>query len=176
MNDGTTPRDRVDDHVQRWQPVLPGLDPDIEGAVTRMQKLVKHLRRVREHSLVAFDLQKHEYDTLHALAGRQGVAAPSELVRDLAIAPASVTGRLEALERRGLIVRTHSRADRRRVDVALTDAGWQAWREAISAVGVEEHRLLEVLDPAERRTLSDLLRRVTVAAEQDEGDWGRLGW
>jgi DNA-binding MarR family transcriptional regulator len=160
-------QDRIDAHVERWLPVLPELDPDIEGAVTRIQHLTKHLRRFREHWLAGFDLQKHEYDTLHALAGRHGAARPSELVADLAIAPASVTGRLEALERRGLIVRTPSTADRRRVDVELTEAGWQAWREAIDGVGREEHRLLHALTPQERRQLSDLLRRVMLVAERD---------
>ncbi|MGC0312558.1 MarR family winged helix-turn-helix transcriptional regulator [Kitasatospora acidiphila] len=161
-------RDRVDAHVDRWLPVLPDLDRDIEGAVTRMQHLAKHLRRFREHWLVGFDLQKHEYDTLHALAGRRGEARPSELADDLAIAPASVTGRLETLERRGLIVRTQSTADRRRVDVELTEAGWQAWREAIGGVGREEHRLLGALTPQERRQLSDLLRRVMLVAEEPD--------
>ncbi|MGF1429812.1 MarR family winged helix-turn-helix transcriptional regulator [Kitasatospora sp. LaBMicrA B282] len=160
------PRDSVDRHVERWLPVLPDLDPDVEGAITRMQTLTRHLKRLRERSLVDFDLQKHEYDTLHALAGRKGAATPSELVQDLDLAPASVTGRLEALERRGYLRRTPSLADRRRVDVQLTDAGWQAWREAIGAVGTEEHRLLAALTPDERRQLSDLLRRAVLRIDQ----------
>ncbi|MCC9310830.1 MarR family transcriptional regulator [Kitasatospora sp. RB6PN24] len=165
-------RDRVDAHVDRWLPVLPELDRDVEGAVTRMQFLTKHLRRFKEQWLVDFDLQQHEYDTLHALAGRRGAARPGELADDLAIAPASVTGRLETLERRGLIVRTQSTGDRRRVDVELTEAGWQAWREAIGGVGREEHRLLGALAPQERRQLSDLLRRVMLAAEEREQPGG----
>jgi DNA-binding MarR family transcriptional regulator len=166
MEPSTQPRDSTDRHVERWLPVLPELDPDIEGAVTRMLVVMKHLRRVRERSLVEVDLQKHEYDTLHALAGRSGAATPSELVLDLRMAPASITGRLEALERRGFIVRTPSRIDRRRVDVELTESGWAAWREALDVVGDEERRLLEALEPAERRQLSDLLRRVALRIEE----------
>src|SRR6478735_3278226 len=116
-------RDWTDGHVERWKPVLPGLDPDVEGAVTRMKKLSVHLRRVREQSLVDFDLDRQEFDTLHKLAGRGGKAAPSELAADLDLAPASVTGRLDALERRGFVRRTPSTTDRRRVDVELTDTG-----------------------------------------------------
>lgn len=163
---GDTARDRVDEHVARWTPVLPDLDPDIEGAVTRMGYLVRHLKQVREESLVALGLHWHEYDTLHALAGRHGTAAPSQLAADLGMPPNSITGRLDALERRGFVRRTPSPADRRRVIVELTDAGRAAWRDALAGVGREEQRLLGVLDPDERRTLSDLLRRVMLRAER----------
>ncbi|GAB7186933.1 MarR family winged helix-turn-helix transcriptional regulator [Kitasatospora sp. Ki12] len=164
----TPPRDWTDGHVERWQPVLPDLDPDIEAAVTRMSKLTRHFRRVREQGVADYGLQKHEFDTLHELAGRGGHAAPSDLRADLNLAPASVTGRLEALERRGFIVRTPSTADRRKVDIVLTDAGRAAWQQALDVVGREEHRLLGVLSEDERRTLSDLLRKVMLAQEAAE--------
>jgi DNA-binding MarR family transcriptional regulator len=162
---GSQVRDWTDGHVERWLPVLPGLDPDIEGAVTRAKALTDHLRRVRERSLVDFGLPKHEHDTLHTLAGRGGHAAPSELAADLKMAPASITGRLDGLEKRGYVRRTHSAADRRRVNVELTEEGRAAWLGALDVVGHEEYRLLGALSAAERRTLSDLLRRVMVVAE-----------
>ena len=159
-------RDSADDQYDRWLPVLPGLDRDMEGAVTRMYLLTRHLGRVKERALARFDLQRHEYETLHALAGRGGGATPSELAADLKMAPASVTGRLEGLEHRGYLVRTPSTADRRRVDVVLTDAGRAAWHAAIDVVGDEERHLLAALDPAERKTLADLLRRITARVER----------
>ncbi|SCF20336.1 MarR family winged helix-turn-helix transcriptional regulator [Micromonospora mirobrigensis] len=161
-------RDRTDAHVARWLPVLPELDPDVEGAVVRMLYLTRHLRAVKERVLADHDLPAHEYDTLHTLAGRGGRAAPSELADDLRMAPASVTARVDALLRRGYVRRIPSTVDRRRVDVELTDAGWAAWHAAMEVQGDEEHRLLEVLDPAERRQLADLLRRVMLVAERPD--------
>ncbi|MFJ9827460.1 MarR family winged helix-turn-helix transcriptional regulator [Streptomyces sp. NPDC101160] len=161
-----TPQDWTDGHVARWQPVLPDLDPLVEGAVTRMKKLSVHLRRVREQSLVDFDLERHEFDTLHKLAGRGGSAAPSDLAQDLDLAPASVSGRLDALEKRGFIRRTPSTTDRRRVIVELTASGRETWLGAMDVLGHEEYRLLGVLTPEERATLNDLLRRVMLAAEE----------
>ncbi|MFE1232091.1 MarR family winged helix-turn-helix transcriptional regulator [Streptomyces sp. NPDC059442] len=166
---GPTQRDWTDEHVDRWQPVLPDLDPVVEGAVTRMKKLSVHLRRVREQSLVDFDLERHEFDTLHKLAGRGGSAAPSELAQDLDLAPASVTGRLDALEKRGLVRRTQSTTDRRRVVVELTDTGRQTWRGAMDVLGHEEYRLLGVLDEGERTLLNDMLRRIMLVAEEPGG-------
>ncbi|MDR2983219.1 MAG: hypothetical protein LBV34_00100, partial [Nocardiopsaceae bacterium] len=77
--------DSTDDHVARWLPVLPDLDPDIEGTVTRAMLLTRHLLRTKERSLVASGLDRHEYDTLHNLAGRGGRATPSELAADLGL-------------------------------------------------------------------------------------------
>ncbi|MBO1420181.1 MarR family winged helix-turn-helix transcriptional regulator, partial [Streptomyces sp. FH025] len=137
----------------------------IEGAVTRMSRLTRHLGRVREQGVADYGLHRHEFDTLHVLAGRGGHAAPSDLRADLNLAPASVTGRLETLERRGFIVRTPSAEDRRKVDIVLTEAGRAAWHAALAVVGREERRLLGVLTQDERRTLSDLLRKVMLLQE-----------
>ncbi|WP_405660315.1 MarR family winged helix-turn-helix transcriptional regulator [Streptomyces sp. RK9] len=164
------PQDWTDGHVAQWLPVLPDLNPDIEGAVTRIKRLTVHLRRVREQSLVDFDLERHEFDTLHKLSGRGGRATPSELAADLDLAPASVTGRLDGLERRGLLRRTPSKKDRRRVDVELTESGRAVWLGAMDVLGHEEYRLLGVLSAEERAQLSDMLRRIMVVAER--GDAG----
>ncbi|WP_245238883.1 MarR family transcriptional regulator [Streptomyces sp. MZ04] len=149
--------------------MLPGLDPDIEGAVTRMKKLTVYLRRIREQSLIDFDLERPEFDTLHKLAGRGGRASPSELAADLDLAPASVTGRLDGLESRGLIRRTPSKKDRRRVDVELTKSGRLIWLGAMDVLGHEEYRLLGVLSKDERAQFSDMLRRIMLVAEEGGG-------
>jgi DNA-binding MarR family transcriptional regulator len=157
--------DSVDEHLERWLPLLPHLDPDIEGAVTRMSFLKQHLHKVKEQALAEYQLQEFEYSTLQALAGRKGRAAPSELVADLRMSPAAMTGRLDTLEQRGFVRRRQSAVDRRRVDVELTDAGYDAWRAAMAVVRREEERMMDALSPQERRQLSDLLRRLLMIAE-----------
>ncbi|WP_433330636.1 MarR family winged helix-turn-helix transcriptional regulator [Spirillospora sp. CA-294931] len=163
-------RDRADEHVERWLPVLPTLDPVIEGVVMRAKLLTDHLRHARERSLVDFDLQRHEFETLLALAGRRGTAAPSQLASDLGMAPNSITGRLDSLAERGFVRRTPSPVDRRRVDVELTDQGRAVWLGTMDVLGHEEYRLLSVLSVEERKLLSDLLRRVMIRAELGDED------
>src|SRR5262245_36297793 len=158
-------RDSVDDHLDRWLPLLPHLDPVVEAVVTRMGFLVKHLRKVKEAGLAEYELQDHEFSTLQALAARGGRAVPSELVADLKMSPAAMTGRLDALEHRGFVHRQQSTVDRRRVDVELTVSGFDAWRSAMAMVGREERRILATLTQAEREKLSALLRRLLIAAE-----------
>jgi DNA-binding MarR family transcriptional regulator len=73
------------------------------------------------------------------------------------------------LEQRGFVQRTPSAVDRRRVDVELTPAGYDAWRAAVSVVGREEERIFAALSPADRKRLADLLRRLLVLAESSPG-------
>jgi DNA-binding MarR family transcriptional regulator len=163
------PRDSVDEHLDRWLPLRPDLDPVLEAAVTRMAFLARHLHRVKERGLARHQLQESEYSTLKALAARRGRAVPSELVADLRVSPAAMTGRLDTLEQRGFVQRTPSAVDRRRVDVKLTPAGYDAWRAAVSVVGREEERIFAALSPADRKRLADLLRRLLVLAESSPG-------
>jgi DNA-binding MarR family transcriptional regulator len=164
----TTMRDSVDDHIAQWLPLLDDLDVDIEGAITRMQKLVKHLRKHKDLMLAKHDLQGIEFDTLHMLVreGEPHRTTPTRLANELGLSPAAMTGRLDALEQRGFVRRQTSATDRRKVDVELTKAGKQAWTRAIGDMGYEEHRVLGVLNSRERKQLSDLLRRATIAAEK----------
>jgi DNA-binding MarR family transcriptional regulator len=151
--------DSVDAHVTRWQAILPDLDADVEGIVKRMSLLVKHLERNKEQGLADHNLHYFEYRTLHALAGRGGKATPTQLATDLDMSPSATTNRLDALDKRGLIRRTHSTEDRRRVDIELTKPGYEAWHAALAVQDKEEHRILATLTPAERTLLADLLRR-----------------
>jgi RimJ/RimL family protein N-acetyltransferase len=63
------------------------------------------------------------------------------------MSPAAITGRLDALERRGFVRRLPAPDDRRKVIVELTPAGHRIWRAAGAEHGAEEARL-RVLDPA----------------------------
>jgi len=162
-------RDSVDRLVERWICILPDLDPVVQAAITRMQKLVKHLSRVRQSSLARFDLQPFEYDTLHTLAGLgpPHQAGPTELARATKTSSATMTARVDALAERGFVRRLPSTSDRRKVVVELTDAGYHAWRGAIDGMGDEETRLMNALTPHQRRQLADLLRPMLLLAEAD---------
>lgn len=85
--------------------------------------------------------------------------------------PPSPAG-FDALERRGFVRRRTSTADRRRVDVELTEEGRSTWTGAMEFLGDEEERLLGVLAKDERVLLNDMLRRIMVVAEHKGG----AGW
>jgi DNA-binding MarR family transcriptional regulator len=161
-------RDTVDQHLDKWMPLIPDLDRHVEGAVTRMQLLVAHLKRIKRASLAEHGLQDFEYETLHALGGRGEPyrAGPTDLAVETQTSPAAMTGRLDGLERRGFVRRLPSPDDRRKVIVEMTDAGHEIWLSAMSGTGVEETRLMGQLTRHEQKQLDDLLRRMLLATEE----------
>jgi DNA-binding MarR family transcriptional regulator len=155
--------DSADRHVARWSGIeeFP-FDEQVEAAVFRLHALVRHLRRTKERAVAEVGLQGFEYDTLHDLMVRAtpGIASPSELADDMQLSPAGMTGRLDTLERSGLIRRGTIPADRRRVVVEITRKGRKLWRQAFDLRGEAEDELLAPLSDTQRRTLNRLLKRL----------------
>jgi DNA-binding MarR family transcriptional regulator len=159
--------DSIDRHIAHWSRELADLDPDVEGAITRMQTLVALLRRRRESALRARRLKGWEYDILWRLrsTGPPYQATPTWLARALGTHPATLTSRLDRLEESGHLTRAHDPSDRRRLLVALTSKGHAAWEGTIGDQAAAEHALLAPLTGDERALLAGLLRKVVTAVE-----------
>jgi DNA-binding MarR family transcriptional regulator len=155
-------QDSVDRHVEHWKAEIPELDPLVEGIVTRMQMLLRHLKLARQAALADHGLEDYEYATLHYLGGcgPGHRATPGEIAAWQQMSPSGITGRLDALEKRGFIRRLPSAADRRKVIVELTDEGRQAWLGMFDPQTNEEARVLGALDPGEREQLDGMLHRM----------------
>lgn len=161
-------QDSVDRHVEHWKREIPDLDPLVEGVITRMQMLLRHLKQARQATLAACGLEGYEYATLHFLGGcgPDHRATPSEIAAWLQMSPSGITGRLDALEKRGFIRRLPSPGDRRKVIVELTEEGRQAWLSTFNPQTNEEAKVLAVLDPDEREQFNSMLRRMMQAIDR----------
>jgi DNA-binding MarR family transcriptional regulator len=161
-------QDSVDRHIEHWQQEIPELDPLVEGVMTRMQMLLRHLDQARQVLLAANGLEVYEYATLHFLGGcgPEHRATPSEIAAWQQMSPSGITGRLDGLEKRGFIRRLPSPADRRKVIVELTEEGRQAWLGTFDPQTNEEEKVLAALDPDEREQLDRLLRKMMRAVDQ----------
>ncbi|WP_393054794.1 MarR family winged helix-turn-helix transcriptional regulator [Streptomyces sp. LN549] len=161
--------DSIDRHIARWEQEVPGLDPRVEGAVTRMQMLVRHLQRRKEAGLARRRLKMWEYEILWRLrsAGEPYRMTPTRLAEGLDTHPATLTNRLDRLAKAGYVTREHDPADRRSLLVALTRKGHEAWSSTIGDQMATEHALLAPLSEAEREQLVVLLRKVARAAESE---------
>jgi DNA-binding MarR family transcriptional regulator len=162
-------KDFVDAHVDLWAGQLPELDRDVEGITVRLQVLTRYLERRREDVLAAYGLQLWEFKTLHMLrrGGTPYRATPGALAKQLGMSPAALTNRLDALERRGYIERSHDRDDRRKVFATLTRAGDDLWERGIGEILRVEEELVHHLPAADRTRLDDLLRRLVLVTEKD---------
>jgi DNA-binding MarR family transcriptional regulator len=155
-------QDSVDRHIDHWQREIPDLDPLVEGVITRMQMLLQHLKQTRNAQLAEHGLEGYEYATLHFLGGcgPDHRATPSEIAAWQQMSPSGITGRLDALEKRGFIRRLPSPADRRKVIVELTEEGRQAWQSTFNPQTNEEAKLLSALTPDEQEQFNGMLRRM----------------
>lgn len=162
------PQDSVDRHVARWAREVPGLVANVEGAITRMQMLARHLQRRKEAALARSGLKLWEYEILWRLrsAGAPYRMTPTRLAQGLGIHPATLTNRLDRLQAAGLITREHASADRRSLLVQLTEEGAQAWSAVIDAQREAEAAVLAPLTGQELESLATLLRTVTLAVEE----------
>ena len=89
--------------------------------------------------------------------------SPTDLARTLLLTTASVTHRVDRLERAGLVRRIPSPANRRSILVELTPQGLDIVERAVEAHAVAEEQAVSALDPAERERLASLLRKLLLA-------------
>jgi DNA-binding MarR family transcriptional regulator len=163
-----TVSDSVDSHVQRWLPALPGLDPEVEGVITRMQRLLWLLRRQTAQAWAEQGVTDADVKTVQTLVSFEMSsieATPAVLAEKCQVTRAGMTSRLDRLEKAGYVTRTADPADRRRVIVEATPAGRAMW-EAASAVGIRlETDLLDHLSASQRHQLNSLLRVMLARVE-----------
>jgi DNA-binding MarR family transcriptional regulator len=163
-------KDAADLHVERWRDhwVLDqGFDDDVEAMTVRIATIQKRFRVATKEAAARVGLQDFEYETLHALMIRDtpGSASPGELAQEMDVSNAGVTGRLDGLEKKGLIKRMPSAGDRRRVEVEATREGLRLWREAMQLRGSVEDDLATALTRQELRSLNRLLKKMTLQLE-----------
>ncbi|MFC6713351.1 MarR family winged helix-turn-helix transcriptional regulator [Branchiibius cervicis] len=104
-----------------------------------------------------------------ATTPKDAISTPSSLAAALAIAPSSMTHRLDKMSERGLILRTPDTTNRTRMIVTLTSAGWEMFRKTIQAGDVVESDVLAQLSETERETLADLLERAIAGLDDALG-------
>ncbi|MCX5007951.1 MarR family transcriptional regulator [Streptomyces sp. NBC_00638] len=164
--DASTP-DSVDRHVALWSRELDWMDPVKEAIFARLAVLARHADRARRDTLLSGGLQRGQFKILLMLRrlGPPYEASPSQLADMLGLTRGALSARLGPIEDAGLITRSAGTADRRRVRVRLTAAGYEAFERHAASEDEGENALLAVLSPAERQTLAGLLRKLVVAAE-----------
>ena len=162
------PTDAVDAHVARWVTQIPDLDPSVEGATTRMQAVVRRLRKDDAEFHAGREFTLEDSNTLHALMIQPYPveATPAQLADTCHVTRAAMTSRLDRLVDGGYVTREVDPLDRRRVIVRPTPKGSDTWQEHLHAGMEREANLLSALSPRELDQLNGLLRKVLLSFEQ----------
>jgi DNA-binding MarR family transcriptional regulator len=166
----TEQRDHVATILDAWHTERPGLDVSpvaIFGRITRIERFqAAALRQVwRRHQI-----DSGEYDVLAALyrSGPGYRLTPTELYRSVLVTSATMTERLDRLERRNLIARRPGGRDRRSILVELTPGGRAIFDQAHTDLLATEAALLEGLPEKDRSVLAKLLAKLAANLEQSQ--------
>jgi DNA-binding MarR family transcriptional regulator len=155
--------DDVDRLIAAWQRERPDLDVSPMHVLSRVTRLALHLDRARKEAFARHDLEPSEFDVLSALrrAGEPYQLSPGRLVQETLVTSGTMTNRVDRLVRKGLVVRLPDPADRRGVQVQLSDAGRIAVDGALDALISREHDLLAGLAGDEAEGLATSLRKLS---------------
>lgn len=161
-------QDDVDRHVARWVSQLEQMDPEVEGAITRMQAVLRRLNRLHQDAAEGSDLTLEDYRTLHALMIQPypTEATPAQLADTCHVTRAAMTSRLDRIAEAGLVTRTPDATDRRRVIVRPTARGRRTWERHVAAAMKREAYVLRALSPTEKQRLNALLRKVLLSLDE----------
>ncbi|MGZ4186934.1 MAG: MarR family winged helix-turn-helix transcriptional regulator [Solirubrobacteraceae bacterium] len=160
--------DPMAEHIHWAVSTWPQIDPDVEGIVSRVDKIGRYLQNAFRASLGQAGLTKEEWKVIMALS--RGVRSHGWLCRDLDVSTGAMTNRLDKLEARGLIKRAPDPDDRRGVLLELTEGGRERLDGYVDAGASREKELLSGLSPAEKSELNALLSKLLLSLQRREPD------
>ncbi|MEU8518101.1 MarR family transcriptional regulator [Streptomyces sp. NBC_01216] len=163
-NVGSGPeRDAVDAITDQWAVVRPDLDTVPMAVFGRIYRLAAAMRGRVDKAYAPYGMSLGEFDVLATLrrSGEPYTLSPRELTATLMITTGGMTGRLDKLEKAGLLSRSPDPHDRRGLRVTLSERGRGLVDQAVTAGLARQREALEsALDPREREQLAGLLRKL----------------
>ncbi|MFH9414967.1 MarR family winged helix-turn-helix transcriptional regulator [Streptomyces rochei] len=163
------PRDPVDAIVAQWAEVRPDLDTTAMEVFGRVNRLSRAIGERMDRAYARFGISRGEFDVLATLrrSGEPYALSPRQLSATLMLTTGGMTGRLDKLERAGLLRRSPDPHDRRGLRVTLTDRGRELVDQAVGAgLAVQTEALSAALDAGRAGQLADLLRELLAATEE----------
>lgn len=158
--------DAVDAITGQWNEVRPDLPTEAMAVFGRIFRISRTMTDRLGRAHTAFGIGKGEFDVLGTLrrSGAPYTLSPRELTATLMLTTGGMTGRLDKLERAGLVTRSPDPNDRRGLRITLTPEGLDLVDRAVGPGVAIYQETLAVLSPEERATLNELLRRLLASA------------
>ena len=144
---------------------MPNRSPPVtmDAVYTRPGYLFRRMQQIAVAIFVeeckAFDLTPVQYAALVAIRTHPGIDA-TRLSAVIAFDRSTLGSVIERLEAKGLVTRKPSREDRRVKLLVLTKTGETLLRDIVPAVERAQARMLQPLNPADRKTLLALLTQL----------------
>ncbi|MFF5518141.1 MarR family winged helix-turn-helix transcriptional regulator [Streptomyces coeruleorubidus] len=160
-------KDPVDAIIDQWATVRPDLDTAAMEVFGRIYRLSRAMGERTEKAYARFGIGRGEFDVLATLrrAGEPYTLSPRQLSATLMLTTGGMTGRLDKLERAGLLRRSPDPHDRRGLKVTLTDKGVELIDEAVGTGLAVQTEALSGLDAGQAGQLAELLRELLRTTE-----------
>jgi DNA-binding MarR family transcriptional regulator len=155
-------RDPVDAIINQWAAVRPDLDTRAMEVFGRIYRLSRTMGDRMEKAYQPYGIARGEFDVLATLrrSGEPYTLSPRQLSATLMLTTGGMTGRLDKLERGGLLRRSPDPHDRRGLKVTLTEKGLDVIDRAVGAGLAVQTAALSHLDDEQAGQLADLLREL----------------
>ncbi|MER5732729.1 MarR family transcriptional regulator [Streptomyces sp. NPDC002138] len=155
-------KDAVDAITDQWHAVRPELDTTPMAVFGRIYRISKAMGDAMDRTYARYGISRGEFDVVATLrrSGEPYTLSPRQLSATLMLTTGGMTGRLDKLEKAGLLRRSPDPHDRRGLQVTVTERGLALIDEAVTA-GLEVQRAgLGGLDEEEVTLLTALLRKL----------------
>ncbi|WGV98999.1 MarR family transcriptional regulator [Vibrio sp. YMD68] len=151
--------DEIERVIEQWAIEKPELDTEPMAMLGRLLRISKHLETQIADTHKRYDLKLGEFDVLATLrrSGKPFSLTPSDLINSMMLTSGAMTNRLDKLEKKGLIERSHSQEDRRSVHVKLTNDGLVLIDEMMMEHVAVQSNLVESLSDSQKKQLNQLL-------------------
>jgi DNA-binding MarR family transcriptional regulator len=162
-------RDGVDAIIEQWARERPDLETPGMEVFGRIYRLARAMGEHAERVYAGFGISRGEFDVLATLrrSGEPYTLCPRDLSTTLMMTTGGMTGRLDKLERAGLLTRSPDPNDRRGLRVSLTERGLALVNEAVGAGLAEQNQALRAaFDDRRAAELAGMLRELLAATER----------
>ncbi|MBW5485368.1 MarR family winged helix-turn-helix transcriptional regulator [Streptomyces bambusae] len=162
-----TGQDAVDAITAQWYAVRPELETAPMAVFGRIYRISRAMADATERVYERHGISRGEFDVIGTLrrSGEPYTLSPRQLSATLMLTSGGMTGRLDKLEKAGLLGRSPDPHDRRGLQVTLTERGLELVDAAVVA-GLEVQRAaLTGFSDEEVDVLSGLLRRLLGAVQ-----------
>lgn len=161
------PPDAVDRIAEQWHRERPDLDTEPMAVFGRIHRLSRAMGERVEQVYARFGIGRGEFDVLATLrrSGEPFSLSPTALADSLMLTTGGMTGRLDKLQRAGLLDRCPDPHDRRALKACLTEKGRDLVDEAVAAGVEEQRRVLDRVPAEDRSVLAGQLRALLAAMD-----------
>lgn len=166
-------KDKVDTFIEQWSEELPELSTESMAVLGRLNRVAKHIEKRLGKNFAKYNLNSGEFDVLATLrrSGNGYRLKPTDLYQSLMVTSGAMTNRIDTLEKKGLVSRTHDDSDRRAICVELTKKGLDLINQAIFTHTETEDSILKDMSGEDMILFNQLLKKLLFSLEEEHQEY-----